>query len=90
MNQTLQLENCHHHTPQWGTAGAEIKAPAAENLELSKVLSFQAGVGQNIALRASPAAGNTILLICTFPFYSTSFLSFFQTLSALFKCDRCG
>lgn len=43
---------------RWGTADAEIKFPCAENPELSNVLYFKAGVVQNIALLASPAARN--------------------------------
>ena len=42
----------------WGTVAAELKAPFAENPELSKVLSSKPDVGQNIAMHASPTARN--------------------------------
>ena len=55
--------------PQWGTADTEIRVPSAENPELSKViLSLKPGVGQNIALCASPTARISAFLISTFSF----------------------
>ena len=42
-----------------GGGGEGIKLPTAKNPELSNVLSFKAGIGQNTALRASPAARNS-------------------------------
>ena len=57
----------HHHTiyPQWGTADAQIKVPSAENLELSCVLALKPGVGQNIAMHASPTARSFLLVLIT-------------------------
>ena len=46
-----------------------LSIPSAENLELSKVLSFKPG----ITLHASPAAGNGSFLVSTFQVPSTSF-----------------
>ena len=49
------------NTLQWGNANPEIKVTPAENPELSGVLSLKAGVGQNIALHASPIVRNVAL-----------------------------
>ena len=60
------------------TADAEIKVLSVENPGLSKVFSVKPGIGQNIAMHASPAARNVFLvLISTFlsihlPIYSKS------------------
>lgn len=43
---------------QWGTADKEIKIHFARDAELSKVLPFKFGVGQNIALHVLPTAKN--------------------------------
>ena len=51
--------------PQWSTADAESKVPAAKNPELPTILSCKPGVGQNIDLHASPAASNSTSLIST-------------------------
>ena len=42
--------------PRWETADAEINFTFVENPELPKVLPLKSGVGQNIALNASPTA----------------------------------
>ena len=45
---------------------AEIKSTSGKSSELSKMLSFKPGVGQNIALCASPAVRNPAALIFAF------------------------
>ena len=52
-------------------ADAEIKVPSAEIPELSRVLSFKLGVGQNVAFHALPTARNCAFLIFAFSFHST-------------------
>ena len=59
--------------PPQGIADAEIKIPSAENPALSKFLSCALGVGENIALRASPAAEYSALLIFALPVRLTPF-----------------
>ena len=60
--------------PQSGTADAEIKVPSDEILELTNILPLKPGVGQNIAIHASPTARNIFLVqISTFPVHSPSF-----------------
>ena len=44
--------------PQRGTAGAKVEAPSARNLDVSKVLVFKLGMGQNRTLHASHTARN--------------------------------
>ena len=62
--------------PQLVTAGANFLVPTVENPELANVLPLKPGVGQNIAMHASPAARSFFLvLIYAFPFHSTSFFS---------------
>ena len=52
---------------QWSAAGTEIKVPSIEKPELTNVLPLKSGVGQNIAMHASPTARNFFLtLISTF------------------------
>ena len=46
-----------------GTADAGITVSSAENPEFSQVLSFKLGVGQNIALRVSPAVEDSFFFI---------------------------
>ena len=48
----------HAISPQWGTGDAEMKAPSVENSELTNVLPLKSGVGQNIAMHASPIVGD--------------------------------
>ena len=60
--------------------GSEIKAPSAENPDLSKVLSNRPAVGHGIALHASPAARKYV-----FCFSGSFTLLFFQFLSTI-KC----
>ena len=70
--------------PQWGTADAEIKVLSVENPGLTNVLPLKLGVGQNIAMHASPTARNYFLvLISTFPVHSPSFSSEPYFLTAL-------
>ena len=58
-------------SPHWGTADADITVPSVENPELTNVLRLKPGVGQNIAMHASPTARNFFLgLISTFPVHS--------------------
>ena len=54
-----------------------VRSTSPRGWESSQILSFKAGVDQNIALRASPASGNSTLLICAFPVDSTSFFQVF-------------
>ena len=61
--------------PLWGTEDSEIKVPSVENPELTNCLSLKPGVGQNIAMHASPTARNNLLvLISTSLILSLSFL----------------
>ena len=54
-------------SPRLGTANAKTKDPYVENPEL-KVLLLTRGVGQNIAMHASPTARDFFIeLISTFP-----------------------
>ena len=55
----------------------DIKLPSVQNPELSKFLSVQPVLGQNIDLNAPPAARKSLLLIFTFPFPSASSFFFF-------------
>ena len=52
-------------------ADAEIKFSSAKNQGLSKVRTIKLGVGQNMALHTSPAAGKPAVLISTFSVHST-------------------
>ena len=52
------------------TTEAEANAPSAENLEISKVLSFKPGVGQNIAFHAR----NSTFLMPADIIHSASFI----------------
>ena len=52
--------------PHWGTKDVETQVPAAENPQLSKVLSFQPGGGHDIALHVSLTARNPAFLISAF------------------------
>ena len=55
---------CQHHNDfAWGcthseTLDAEIQDPSVENPVLTNVLHLKSGVGQNIAMHASPTARN--------------------------------
>ena len=62
---------------QWGTAGAEFKAPSVENPELTKfnVLPLKPVVGQNIATQASPPVRNVFVVFSIAPAHSPSFSS---------------
>ena len=61
------------HCPLSGVLRTQIlRFSSAENPELSKVLSFKPGVGQNIALRASSAGRKISLPIFAFLVQSTS------------------
>ena len=51
--------------PQCGTVDTEIKVPSVENVEL--VLPLKLGIGQNIAMHASPTARNFFLPNSYFP-----------------------
>ena len=65
--------------PQWGTADAKIEVPPPiKNPELTNVLPFKPGVGQNIAMHASPAARNFFLVLFT-TFMAHSHLIFSQS-----------
>ena len=68
-----------------GIADAEITIPSAENSDQSKVLSFQSGVGRNIAMHALPTARN-FFLMSALSVHSTSFV---PNLSPLFRRVRC-
>ena len=58
-----------------GTADAEINVPSFET-RVDKCSPLTPGVGQNIAMHASPAARNFFLaLISTFPVHSPSYFS---------------
>lgn len=56
-----------------GTVNVEIKVPSAEPPELSKVLSSKCGVGQNVPLRVSPTACNSLFLISALRVHSSTF-----------------
>ena len=49
--------------PEKDTVGAEIKVPYVENPELWNVLSLKPGVGQNIAMHASPTARKVSIVL---------------------------
>ena len=61
------------HSLQWDTANVQIKASAAEIPKASPVL--KPGVGQTIALHASPGARNVPFLMSTFLVLSALSLS---------------
>lgn len=74
--------------PTVGTTDTQIRVPTVENPELWKALPLKPWIGQNIAMYASPTAMNVLLvLICTFPAHSPSFVSrsfwYFWTLLVL-------
>ena len=74
--------------PTVGTTDTQIRVPSVENPELWKALPLKPWIGQNIAMYASPTAMNVLLvLICTFPAHSPSFVSrsfwYFWTLLVL-------
>ena len=48
---------------QWHTVGAEIKVPYVENPELWNFLSLESGVGQSIAMHASPTVRKVSLVL---------------------------
>ena len=51
-----------------GKADAEVEVPPADNPELSKVLLFNPGVDQTVALCVSPTARKSGFLISASPF----------------------
>ena len=56
------------------TAYAEIKIPSVENMEPTNVLPLKSGLGQNIAMHASPTARKFFLvLISAIPVHWPSF-----------------
>ena len=59
------------------TTEAEVKGPSAEDPEVSKVSSLKPGVGQNIALHASPTVREAAFLTTAMQFlvYAASSLS---------------
>ena len=56
-------------------ANSEMKVPSPGNPELSKVFTFKAGMGENVALHASPTAKKSVSLISDFSIHSTFFPS---------------
>ena len=68
----------------------KLRSPSAENPELTNVLPLKPGVGQNIAMHASPAATNFFLvLISTFTFiFFFFFFILLQILPLHFCPDR--
>ena len=48
---------------QWHTVGAEIKVPYVENPELWNFLPLKPGVGQSIAMHASPTARKVSIVL---------------------------
>ena len=59
---------------QWVTAETEIKIPSVENTEPTNVLPVKSGLGQNIAMHASPTARKFFLvLISAIPVHWPSF-----------------
>ena len=59
--------------PVVGVADSNIQFSSAENPELFKALSFKLGIGQKIALHASPTVLTYALLISAFPVHSIAF-----------------
>ena len=49
-----------------------MKVRSTEGAELANVLSVKPGVCRNIALHATPAVGNPVILSSAFPAYSAS------------------
>lgn len=71
---------------QWDTANTEIKVSSAENLNLSKFLSFKPVVGKNIAMHALSAARTAALIhFCVISF---NFIFFQIFLSHEVVCIR--
>ena len=60
-------------------ADAEIEVSSVENSEL-KVLPLKPGVGQYIAIHATPIAKAFFLVISTLPLFQSIHLHFFQGL----------
>ena len=63
---------------QWGTAGGKINVPSVKNPDLSTVVPWKPGVGQNIAMHTSPTASNLYIdnvwyLFGPFNFVSSNF-----------------
>ena len=66
-------------SPEAGGCGHKSYAPSAENRFLSKAVTFEPGVGQNVTLHAMPTSRNSTILICAFPVPSSScFVVFFK------------
>ena len=60
--------NCDHSFPMH--TDLEIQVPTVENLALSNVLHLRPGIGQNVAMHASPIATNDKLLSLSSVFVS--------------------
>ena len=69
-----------------GIADKKIRALSSENTQLSTVLSFKPGVGQNIALHALPAARNFAFLVSAFSVYSTAVSVYVCVCVCLYVC----
>ena len=66
--QLLRADVLSARTPPWGTAGGEIKVL---NAQIPSIFSLH-NTGQNIALLASTAVGNSVLLVYVFQVQSIS------------------
>ena len=81
---------------QLDTMDAKLKTPFSKTPKLSVVLSLMLEVDQNIAIYASPPAGNSAFLISAFVELSTSFLPILSTYRTcrtpwiLYRTFTCG
>ena len=85
----LPIGSCYSSSSSYsqsGSADAEIKVPSVKKPELTNVLPFKPGVGQNIASYVSPTANNFFRVqTSAFPvhFVSFAFFIFSQFISLL-------
>ena len=75
MFDTNRTSNHPQTSQQRGTADADIQVRSVENPELTNVLSLKPGVGQIIAMHASPTA-RTVVLVCLLPPRSINLIFF--------------
>ena len=66
------------------TVGAEIKVPCVKNLELWNCLPLKPGVGQSIAMHASPTARKVSIVMSDNIYLPSPFTTFSKTVSPYF------
>ena len=74
----------------WHTVGAEIKVPCVENPELWNCLPLKPGVGQSIAMHASPTARKVSIVLSDNIRHPSPFTMFSRIVSFYFfkKCRK--